>query len=52
MNLAIAEKQLGLPIPEESIAQMSDNLVRLVSLIADYVDQIVDDSTSLLNNSR
>ena len=31
LNLAIAEKQLGLPIPEESIVQMSNNLVRFYS---------------------
>lgn len=27
LNLAIAEKELGLPIPDDAIAQMSDNLV-------------------------
>lgn len=32
MNLAIAEKQLGLPIEEEAIVQMSNNLVRLLFL--------------------
>lgn len=28
LNLAIAERELGLPIPEEAIAQMKENLVR------------------------
>jgi hypothetical protein len=28
LNLAIAEKELGLPITDEAIAQMKDNLVR------------------------
>lgn len=27
LNLAIAEKELGLPISDEAIKQMSDNLV-------------------------
>ena len=29
LNLAIAEKELGLPIPDEAIEQMKNNLVRL-----------------------
>ena len=29
LNLAIAEKQLGLPIPADAIEQMNANLVRL-----------------------
>lgn len=28
LNLAIAEKELGLPIPDDAITQMQDNLVR------------------------
>jgi adenylosuccinate lyase len=28
LNLAIAEKELGLPIPDEAIEQMKENLVR------------------------
>lgn len=28
LNLAIAEKELGLPIPDDAIIQMKDNLVR------------------------
>ena len=31
MNLAIAEKELGLPITDEAIEQMKANLVRLAS---------------------
>jgi len=27
LNLAIAQKELGLPIPEEALVQMRDNLV-------------------------
>lgn len=33
MNLAIAEKELGLPIDDEAIEQMKANLVRLSYLI-------------------
>ena len=28
LNLAIAEKELGLPISDEAIAEMKENLVR------------------------
>jgi hypothetical protein len=28
LNLAIAEKELGLPIPDEAVEQMENNLVR------------------------
>ena len=36
LNLAIAEKQLGLPIADESIVQMSNNLVRLTLLTISF----------------
>ena len=41
LNLAIAEKQLGLPIAEESIVQMSNNLVRLF-----FLDYLIKSSLS------
>lgn len=31
LNLAIAEKELGLPVSDEAIQEMQDNLVRLAS---------------------
>ena len=34
LNLAIAEKELGLPISDEAIAQMKDNLVRAFSTMS------------------
>lgn len=30
LYLAIAEKELGLPIPEEAIKEMEENLVRIL----------------------
>jgi adenylosuccinate lyase len=38
LNLAIAEKELGLPISELAIQQMKDNLVRLY-----YISTIIPD---------
>lgn len=35
LNLAIAEKDLGLPIPDEAIVQMKANLVRLFSVLSE-----------------
>jgi adenylosuccinate lyase len=41
LNLAIAEKQLGLPISDEAIEQMKNNLVRLNNLnLSQSVSQI------------
>lgn len=34
LSLAIAEKELGLPVSDEAIAQMQANLVRVTTLAA------------------
>jgi hypothetical protein len=56
LNLAIAEKELGLPISELAIQQMKDNLVRLYYILMVSPDRInaplLKISISMLTNLK
>lgn len=52
LNLARAEKQLGLPISDEALKQMEDNLVRVLSLTSPTANLLRMRSTLPRNNSR